>query len=273
MAESREKTPSPANGASESAEGPRVSLCTRWVALALCFLWFAGCVPAIWNRQSTTAKTDKHGPTAELIKPRVATEADEDPVEKDPRWKKRGGDAGTDDEMKRTPALPADKHAGTAPVDDDKKVESLHVNAPGEASTANGKSPDEGSSTVKSVEERLKSAAGPGEDLNDEGSYKKHDHARYVRLIEDKAREKLKDHRDSSLARMCKDSATDQWTLNIYRKDAKTYSFISYSWDEVDEKWEEIFVSRKQPLARWKSHLDFTAARRKCRMLKAGSGR
>lgn len=214
----------------------------------------------IFNRKPGTVGEGKPEKASTLIKPRVSSGAEGDSGQKDSRKEEPGKDGKQSEKPEQTPSTLVKPVRGT--------TSSEATDSGGTVPTA-GKRTFGGPEPPQSVEERLASGAEPGEGGDkDSGSFKKHDHLQYVQLIEKKAREMLKEHRDASAVRICKDTTTDQWTMNIYSKDAKSYSFTSYAWDEVDEKWEKSFESQKQPMKRWKSHLDFSAARKTCKMLK-----
>ncbi len=261
--------PPPLSRPTEKPQRSPASLCTRWIAGALCLLWLTGCVPAIFNRKPGSVGGGKPEKASTLIKPRVSAGAEGDSREKDSRGKEPGKEGKQDDKPEQRATLPSEKQTRSILVKPERGTASPEAKDSAGTTPPAAKKTFGGPAFPKTVEERLASGSETGDDLgNDSGSIKKHDHLQYVQLIEEKAREMLKEHRDASLVRICKDSTTDQWTMNVYGKDAKSYSFISYTWDEVDEKWEKSFESRKQPLKRWKSHLDFSAARKTCKVLK-----
>ena len=97
---------------------------------------------------------------------------------------------------------------------------------------------------------------------------KKHDHSKYVAAIKGKAIDRVNKSSNVDLARICRDTTTDEWSLTLYHKREKAYSFVSYIWDEIDEKWEEAFSSDQRPIAGWKQHLNFSSAGKKCDVIK-----
>lgn len=101
--------------------------------------------------------------------------------------------------------------------------------------------------------------------------FKKHDHNAYLQKIKSAAIDVVNKIPDSFFARMCKDSITDQWTLHLYFAQGRQYWFISYNWDEVDEKWEESFKSDKRNMSVWKSHVNYSASGKECTILKGAS--
>jgi hypothetical protein len=98
--------------------------------------------------------------------------------------------------------------------------------------------------------------------------FKKHDHLKYTRLIHNAAIDIVNKAETSVYARVCKDSTTDDWSLVLYYWHGRTYSFVTYAWDEVDQKWVEAFVSDKRPVSRYQKHLDFSSAGKECKVLK-----
>lgn len=99
---------------------------------------------------------------------------------------------------------------------------------------------------------------------------KKHDHAGYVRIIKNKAIDRVNKHRDVAQARYCRDLTTDQWSLTLYFVKKRTYRFVRYAWDAIDEKWDEAYVSAKLPVTRLKDHLRYSAQGKDCKILKGG---
>jgi len=102
----------------------------------------------------------------------------------------------------------------------------------------------------------------------DDIAFKKHDHSKYTSAIRGKAIDQVNKEKDVALARLCRDSTTEEWSLTLYRKRQQTYSFVSYVWDEIDEKWEQAFVSDQRPISGWKQHLDFSSSGKDCVGLK-----
>jgi hypothetical protein len=98
--------------------------------------------------------------------------------------------------------------------------------------------------------------------------FKKHDHLKYTRLIHNAAIDIVNKAETAVYARLCKDSTTDDWSLTLYYLHGRTYSFVTYAWDEVDQKWVEAFVSDKRPVSRYQKHLDFSSAGKECKVLK-----
>lgn len=127
----------------------------------------------------------------------------------------------------------------------------------GQAQSGSGKSGEPDSAKTSS-----------GEKGNDEPPFQKHDHVKYLELIRAKAIDKMNKEKDVTLARLCRDSTTEEWTLTLYQRRQQYYSFASYVWDEIDGKWEKSLASDKRPVSGWKQHLDFSSAGKDCKVLK-----
>lgn len=98
--------------------------------------------------------------------------------------------------------------------------------------------------------------------------FRKHDHSKYVSVIRQKAIDKVNADREADFVRICKDSNTDEWTLTLYYRQRTTYRFVTYIWDEIDDKWEESYVSEKRPMTAWKRHISFSSAGKRCEVMK-----
>jgi len=131
------------------------------------------------------------------------------------------------------------------------------ASASGSTASRSGKSDDSDGSKV-----------GSGDKGADEPLFQKHDHAKHVELIRAKAIDKVNKEKEVTLARLCRDSTTEEWTLTLYQKRQQHYSFASYVWDEIDGKWERSLVSDKRPLSGLRQHLDFSSSGKDCRVLK-----
>ena len=98
--------------------------------------------------------------------------------------------------------------------------------------------------------------------------FQRPDHAKYEQRIRNKAIDVLNKGELCTLARLCKDSLTEKWSLTLYRKGEKSYSFVVYSWDPVGSRWEKAYASGSNPLSRWEYHLRYSASGKDCRILK-----
>lgn len=99
-------------------------------------------------------------------------------------------------------------------------------------------------------------------------TFKKHDHARYVTMIRNKAIDTLNKEPGCDIARLCRDSFTDDWSLTLYVKSGKYYSYTVYTWDEIEGNWVASYTSEKRPVGNMKKHLGFSSAGKTCQTLK-----
>lgn len=102
--------------------------------------------------------------------------------------------------------------------------------------------------------------------------FEKFDHAKYLKKVKNSALDILNKDSACNLARICNDSITHDWWLTLYRKADRTYSFTTYAWDPVNEKWEESYVSSKEPLSRLSHHLRSSSSGKYCEVLKGRLG-
>lgn len=98
--------------------------------------------------------------------------------------------------------------------------------------------------------------------------FKRHDHAKYLEMIKNKAVDMVNSDKESSSAKICKDVITDQWSLTLYYVKEKTYKFVTYTWDEIDDDWKKSFTSNKGPLSGLKRHLKYSSSGKDCKPLK-----
>lgn len=102
--------------------------------------------------------------------------------------------------------------------------------------------------------------------------FEKFDHAKYLKKVKNSALDILNKDSACNLARICNDSITKDWWLTLYRKADRTYSFTTYAWDPVNEKWEESYVSGKEPLSKLSHHLRSSSSGKYCEVLKGRLG-
>jgi hypothetical protein len=98
--------------------------------------------------------------------------------------------------------------------------------------------------------------------------FQKPDHVEYSNEIKNKAIDLTNREAHASLVQLCKDSITGEWSLTIYKKGRKTFSFVIYSWDPIDQQWHETLDSGKRPLSMWDHHIKFSRDGRHCDVLK-----
>lgn len=101
-----------------------------------------------------------------------------------------------------------------------------------------------------------------------EPSFQKHDHAKYVSSIKNKAIDRLNKHENATNATLCKNQTTDQWSLTVYFKSERTYSYITYAWDDIDQDWKKIFTADRLPISKWREHMRYSNQDKECSVLK-----
>jgi hypothetical protein len=249
------------------------------IAVVLSVVWLPACVPSIFSKKEASIPESKNGQKAELIKPLIAATAAEDTTDKTSapervpgRSENSGGTSatarsGSDDprgssDLTRTSADPAVQD--TQAPDEESKGRKPGTTVKSDKDNARIASPEKTSLAGKEKTSDSDSEALEAEDA----AFKHHDHAKYVTDIRNKAIDQLNKEKDTDLVRLCRNTTTDQWSLTMYRKVDRTYSFTDYAWDEINLKWEKVFSSGKKPVSGWKQHLDFTAAGKECRILK-----
>ncbi len=104
-------------------------------------------------------------------------------------------------------------------------------------------------------------------------SFKKHNHQEYVTRITNLAIDEVNKEFDVFYATICNDNTTDDWTLTLYFRFDKTFSYKSFVWDAIDSKWDQDYESGKKPLVMWKKHLTFASSGKKCKALKGNSNK
>jgi hypothetical protein len=97
---------------------------------------------------------------------------------------------------------------------------------------------------------------------------KRHDHTGYLVMIKNRAAELVNKDPACTYARICRQSITDEWSVTLFFQEGKTFRFVTYGWDPVDEKWEQSYASEKRPVAQMEEHAKFTAAGKECTVLK-----
>lgn len=97
---------------------------------------------------------------------------------------------------------------------------------------------------------------------------KKYDHSRYVKKIRSKAAKLVEGSPSCFHARLCRDLISDEWWLTTYRKSGKTFSYTSWVWDDIDQKFERTFRSPEQPLRELKLQISYSAAEKECHVLR-----
>lgn len=231
-------------------------------ALALAaFLVSAGCVSFMRNLNPWASRgSEKPSPPADS----KSSSAKESPLKR-PKIPELAQPGEHEPEGSRTSIKVAPERASSEVAAKDK--------AKGERksgeSSGSGDKPEREKKAGTSAAASSESATSDAEhDIDSKEAFKKHDHVGYVEVIKTKADELVKKQSNCTLARLCRHTITDEWTLQVYVRRAKTFSFVLYSWDEIDEKWEKSYESEDRPATQWEHHLRFSSASKECTDIK-----
>jgi len=215
----------------------------RLTAVALCALWLTACIPFLFGSKQTPPGEDRLSSSAKLMKPTLEDDSasaippKEGPAPKDQEPRPAGTDRET---LADYPTKPEAAGSSQLPT----KTEALA------ATDSSG------------AEEKKDKSARPDPGI------KKHDHAAYKRQVKNKAIDIVNNDAKCSLAKLCKDFITEEWTLTLFTKGDKTFSFTAHVWDPIGEKWKQTFTSTPRPIKNWVTHLRVTSSGRECELLK-----
>ncbi|MBM3302034.1 MAG: hypothetical protein FJY85_19050 [Deltaproteobacteria bacterium] len=220
------------------ARAPRTVLGV--ITAGLCSLWLFGCTLSLWGLKEKPGSAEATKPAGSQVKSESRKGAADGPSIRIPATdtsesSERGKQGSSQDRDEGKPSGQVTASADSSPAGNRKRSES--------------------------AKEESEEADPP---------FKKHDHLKYVATVKNKAIDQLNKHGDAAYARLCRNVTTDQWSLVVYLLDNKKYSYISYMWDEIDQKWGESFASVKQSLGRWKEHLQDSSHGKECIVLKGG---
>jgi len=278
----------------------------KLAVLIFCSVWLAGCVSALTQKLGGSRTDETPKAKAGLVKPQMAgnseaqtpsdkSDGSRPPADKQPNPAKSDG-VETAKAM-QAQEKSADDNAQTQAKTRNLKEKNRNPSVPGERAedesslpssqeirnSFRGLSPDPAEKQRGAVSGKRKSGADALSDSDatkdaldekegDAPALQKHDHAKYVQYIRSKAIDQVNKEKDVTLARICRDSTTEEWTLTMYQRRQPNYSFVTYMWDEVDGKWERAFSSGTRPISGWKQHLDFASAGKDCKVLKGSGG-
>jgi hypothetical protein len=251
------------------------------MVLMTCSAGLASCILPAWIVKSPARQQAATNP---LIKPAISDkpeaitgrESAGDAADKDLLTK------GTKPQVdSRGSALAAEREPGNRRTSDEFDEDKTDLKSEGRPSTAKDQSQEGTSSKKKEVsgvetaivnpgsEKSASTAKGNSEEFPlPNTQFQRPDHAKYDQKIRNKAIDVLNKGGLCTLARLCKDSLTEKWSLTLYRKGEKSYSFVVYSWDPVGSQWERAYVSGSNPISRWEHHLKYSAGGKECRILK-----
>lgn len=241
--------------------------------------WLLGSLHhAIFSKLPFLASSDKPGSHSKLIKPRL-----DESIQEEPLREERDADL---KEKQSAETVIRTERASNNRINDHSSRDSLDSKR---SSSIKGKSTSEkigltdpriapedekkhvsGSSAVgtdksQGPESMNSKITGPDESQT---TFKKHDHSKYVSTIRNKAIDKVNQEKNSDYVRVCKDANTDEWSLTFYYRQRQSYYYVTFIWDEIDDKWQESFVSEKRSMSGWKHHLTFSSAGKNCKVLK-----
>jgi len=253
---------------------PAFSPGSTWVrVLTACCLIFsvgiAGCVPAFLQKQTEIPLEKRATEKSELLKPK-AGEVSPDGAgrigEENPKISTDGKDL-----SRRGSANSASKRDKQDSLLSAKSKTTKH----GDTNFNSDSAPEKGetSNPARRIAAKNEKSSAPSED-GDAGAtkskelFKRHNHAKYLEIINNKAVDLVNSDKESNYVAMCKDMVTDEWSLTLYYVKEKTYKFVTYAWDEIDDNWRESFTSDKRPLSGLKKHLKYSSAGKDCKALK-----
>jgi len=253
-----------------------------WLAIVVvCTIWLSGCISILPTRKDPRAAAKNVAAETGLIKPRLADSLDpqaakhaESRDKSKPEVKQTRNSPDRSDDMPlasaKTVAALESRDAATG----DQSGRKADASAKPPRQDSDDALPAKRESVKPAVNPKsadAKQGTGPSGDetkKSEEPAFKKHDHSKYMAIIRDKARDLINKEKDVALARVCRNTITDEWTLTLFRKKQKTYSFVDYAWDEIDDKFEEAFASDQRPISGFKQHLEFSAGDKDCTVLK-----
>jgi hypothetical protein len=251
------------------------------ISVIICSIWLTACVPGIMGSKASKEETSGAAATtspSRLLKPTMPDDRGRSSLAQQAGKEKPGDASGTSSDTFAASAKgakaekPATQTVSSLPNDLGREIARSGVDKE-PSSQSPSESPKGGASTRTVVEDihRDPSASGKaGSDTSpkDDLPFKKHDHVKYMQKVKNKAIDQVNKEKDVTYARLCRDTTTDEWSLWVYRSEEKVYRFVTYIWDEVDEKWEESFKSDKRPISGWKHHLNFSTDGKDCMDLK-----
>jgi hypothetical protein len=248
------------------------SLGSTWVrVLTSCGLIFsvaiAGCTPALLQRQVEPTQENKANPKSVLLKPKISeVHADADAGTRNQKNKISDNDKSS---SQRASENPSSVNGKQNPSDKSEKPK------PDETKSNPDSWPEknETSDPAKRIAVKGEDSVGSSE-AGDSGEpkltelFKRHNHAKYMEIVKNKAIDLVNSKKDCDQAIMCKDMITDQWSLTVYYVKEKAYKFTTYVWDEIDDNWQKSFMSDKLPLSGLQKHLKYSSSGKDCKPLK-----
>lgn len=251
------------------------------ISVTICSIWLTACVPGIMGSKASKEKTPGDAATtspSRLIKPTMPDDRGRGSLAQQAGKEKPGDASVTPSDTSAASARgakaekPATQTVSSLPSDLGREIAGSGVDKePGRQSSY--ETPKGGASTRTVVEDIRRDPpasdkSGSDTSPKDDLPFKKHDHVKYMQKVKNKAIDQVNKEKDVTYARLCRDTTTDEWSLWIYRSEEKAYRFVTYIWDEVDEKWAESFKSDKRPSSGLQHHLKFSTDGKDCIDLK-----
>ncbi len=227
-----------------------------------------GCTSALLQRQPGSTVENKLEQKSELVKPKIAEvpengaagtgNGNPKTLGEKPSSQLASKDTTTESEKRNQPRQieterPKPEHTKSSP---DSSPEKTEISDPARRIAAKAETSPVASETDDAGEAKSKEP------------FKRHDHAKYLEIIKNKAIDLVNSDRESDYAVICKDMITDQWSLAFYYTREKAYKFVIYIWDEIDDKWQKSFVSDKRPISSLEKHLKYSSSGKDCKPLK-----
>ncbi len=241
-----------------------LTICCLIVSAHVC-----GCTSALLQRQPESPVENKINPKSELVNPKIGEVPENEAAGTRKGNPKISGSAETSSQLasgntsteaekrNQLSQVKAErKKPGETQSNPDSSPEKSEISDPAKRITARADNSNTASETDDSGEVKLKEP------------FKRHDHAKYLEIIKNKALDLVNSDQESDYAAICKDTITDQWSVAFYYIQEKTYKFITYAWDEIDDKWQKSFVSDKRPISGLEKHLKYSSSGKDCKVLK-----
>ncbi len=251
------------------------------ISVIICSMWLTACASGILGSKDSKEKTAGDAATtgpSRLIKPTMSADRSAGPLDQKDRGETPGDTSEKSTNTFAAPAKgakeekPATERASSLPKDlgNDTAVSGGDKERTGQSSFENQMSGASIRTAVGDTRDDPPASGKSGSDTSssDDLPLKRHDHVKYTQKVKNKAIDKVNKETDVTYARLCKDSTTDEWSLWIYIFEGKVYRLVTYTWNEVDEKWDESLKTNKQPASGWQHHLKFSADGKQCEVLK-----
>jgi hypothetical protein len=226
----------------------KTSTLVALVTIAACTLCQVGCVSSLLSWKPAILRAEKTNDAAAKAKPPQVGDKDSDT-----------NPSAATPAQEGTPSVSSRRPSESAESPDEPGVQAASRKENRTAATAGESPKDKADPEADGDADRLP----PSDD-----ALQRHDHAGYVERIKTRATDALNKERTCTYARMCRNAITSEWSLTLYYKEEKTFRFVTYGWDPVDEKWAKSFTSENRPNTQWNEHLKFTAAGKTCTDLK-----